>query len=387
MQHRVVKAVIVFLVGLAAAVSLVQGVRNALRASADLQWADVVLLAHHQDPYEVYLSGDPKHQLMQMQIPNYLHEMYVVELPLAWVSFPLAERIWVAVNLLLLAASLTMLVRIYGLTRNQTLLYIALVLCSTGFRNTIGLGQQSFFALFCFVVSLRAPSPFRRSLGLGGLYAKYSFAPAVVGYLLARREFRILVLSLLLPAAGYAILLACVGGHHPLHLLIEPFLVSRTGVGPGKADLMTLIEQYSAGRAATLLAYALGLSLALFYGAFVHRSGLSAQAAMAGLAAATLVCVKHVEYDLLFLIMPLAFFLTRRGRSSVVALVILGYLFYVDRWIPVQKILTPQPARILYLVLIVSVVALIHIADRKESRISSALPWNSAAKPHLAEQS
>jgi hypothetical protein len=387
MQHRVVKAVIVFLVGLAAAVSLVQGVRNALRASADLQWADVVLLVHHQDPYEVYLSGDPKHQLMQMQIPNYLHEMYVVELPLAWVSFPLAERIWVGVNLLLLAASLTMLVRIYGLTRNQTLLYIALVLCSTGFRNTIGLGQQSFFALFCFVVSLRAPSPFRRSLGLGGLYAKYSFAPAVVGYLLARREFRILVLSLLLPAAGYAILLACVGGHHPLHLLIEPFLVSRTGVGPGKADLMTLIEQYSAGRAATLLAYALGLSLALFYGAFVHRSGLSAQAAMAGLAAATLVCVKHVEYDLLFLIMPLAFFLTRRGRSSVVALVILGYLFYVDRWIPVQKILTPQPARILYLVLIVSVVALIHIADRKESRISSALPWNSAAKPHLAEQS
>jgi len=191
MNHRAIKTVVYFLLGLAAAVSLIQGVRNALRASADLQWTDVVLLRHHQDPYEVYLSGDPKHQLMQWQIPNYLHEMYVVELPLAWVSFPTAERIWVAVNLLLLAASLAMLVRIYGLRRNQTLLYIALVLCSTGFRNTLGLGQQSFFALFCFVVSLRAISPFRRSLGLGGLYAKYSFAPAVVGYLLARREFRI----------------------------------------------------------------------------------------------------------------------------------------------------------------------------------------------------
>jgi len=150
---------------------------------------------------------------------------------------------------------------------------------------------------------------------------------------------------------------------------------------------MTLIEQYSAGRAATLLAYALGLSLALLYGAIVHRSGLSPQAAMAGLAAATLVCVKHVEYDLLFLILPLAFFLTRRGRRSAVALAILGYLFYVDRWIPVQRILTPQPARILYLVMIVSLVALIHIVDRADSRISAALPVNSNVMSHFAEQS
>jgi hypothetical protein len=387
MNHRAVKAIVFIFLGFAAAVSLIQGVRNALRASADLQWTDVVLLTHHQNPYEVYLSGDPKHQLMPWQIPNYLHEMYVVELPLAWVSFPTAERIWLAVNLLLLAASLAMLVRIYGLTRNQTLLYIALVLCSTGFRNTLGLGQQSFFALFCFIVSLRALSPMRRSLGLGGLYAKYSFAPAVVGYLLARREFRILLLSLLLPAAGYAILLACIGGHHPLHLLIEPFLVSRTGVGPGKADIMTLIEQYSAGRAATLLAYALGLVLAVGYGAFVHHRGLSPRAAMAGLAAATLVCVKHVEYDLLFLILPLAFFLTRRGRNSAVALAIMGYLFYVDRWIPVQKMLTPQPARILYLVLIVTLVVLIHIDDRSDNRTSGALGSGSDVISHLAEQS
>jgi len=388
MNHSAVKAVIFVLLGLAAAVSLVQGVRNALGPNADFQWTDVVLLTHHENPFEVYLSGDPERKLMHGQIPNYLHEMYVVELPLAWVSFPTAERIWIVVNLLLLAASLAILVRIYGLTHNQTLLYIALVLCCTGFRNTLGLGQQSFFALFCFVISLGSMSRLRSSLGLGGLYAKYSFAPAVVGYLLARREFRILLLSLLIPAAGYIILLACVGGHHPLRLLFEPFLVSRHGVGDGKADLMTLIEQASAGRAATLLAYGLGLTLAVFYGAFVHRCDLSPQAAMAALAAATLVCVKHVEYDLLFLILPLAFFLTRRGVRSAIALSILGYLLYVDRWIPVQRILTPQPARILYLVLIVSVAVLIHIVDRADSRrISAALPANSIAMPHFAEQS
>jgi hypothetical protein len=108
---------------------------------------------------------------------------------------------------------------------------------------------------------------------------------------------------------------------------------------------------------------------------------------MAGLAAATLVCVKHVEYDLLFLILPLAFFLTRRGRNSAVALAIIGYLFYVDRWIPVQKMLTPQPARILYLVLIVSLVVLIHIDDRSDSRTSGALSSGSDVISHLAEQS
>jgi hypothetical protein len=108
---------------------------------------------------------------------------------------------------------------------------------------------------------------------------------------------------------------------------------------------------------------------------------------MAGLAAATLVCVKHVEYDLLFLILPLAFFLTRRGRNSAVALAIMGYLFYVDRWIPVQKMLTPQPARILYLALIVSLVVLIHIADDAEHCIPGAPPSNGTVRSHLAEQS
>jgi hypothetical protein len=374
MSPRVLKTVLLALLTLAAAISLVQGIRNASRMSADLQWTDVVLLVHHENPYAVYLSGDPKHQLMQWQIPNYLHEMYVVEMPLAWVSFPAAERIWIVVNLLLLAASLTLMIRIYGLTRNEALFYIALVLCSTGFRNTLGLGQQSFFALACFLVTLSATSPLRRSLGLGGLCAKYSFAPAVVGYLLARREFRVLLYSLSLPAIGYGILLACVHGQHPWQLLVEPFLVSRRGVGPGKADIMTFIEHCSAGPTATLLAYALGLALSLLYGWFVHRSKLSPPASAAGLAAATLICVKHVEYDLLFLIMPLAFFLKRRSARSFIALTILAYLFYVDRWIPLQKILHEQLARVLYFALIAGIVALVHMTDRAEAQRSPRAP-------------
>jgi hypothetical protein len=382
MSRRVTRIIVLALCTLAAVISLIQGIRNALHLSADLQWTDVVLLRQHQDPFQVYLSGDPEHLLMQWQIPNYLHEMYAIELPLAWVSFPTAEGIWIAVNLLLLAASLAMLIRIYGLTRREAPLYVALVLCSTGFRNTLGLGQQSFFALFCFcaIIWLDHRSTFRSALALGGLYAKYSFAPVLFGYLLARRQFRILALSFVLPAIGYVVVLVCIHGQHPWRLLIEPFLVSRYGVGPGKADIMTFIEHISAGRAAMLLAYLLGLCIALSYGWFVHRSGLSLPAAAAGIAAATLICVKHVEYDLLFLILPMAFFLKRRDRYAAIALTILGYLFYVDRWIPVHSIIPDQAARIVYFLLIVSIVILVHLADRVDRQaVAASLPTCSSA--------
>jgi hypothetical protein len=269
-----------------------------------------------------------------------------------------------------------MLIQTFGLTRKEAPLYVALVLCSTGFRNTLGLGQQSFFALFCFcgVIWLDRRSTFGRSLFLGGLYAKYSFAPVLVGYLLACRRFRVFALSFLLPALGYVIVLGCIHGQHPWRLMIEPFLVSRHGVGPGKADIMTFIEEFSSGHAAMLLAYALGLCVALFYGWYAHRSGLSLPAAAAGLAAATLVCVKHVEYDLVFLILPLAFFLKRRDKYSAIALSILVYLFYVDRWIPIHRIIPDQTARILYFLLIVSIVTLVHTADRLDRQATATAP-------------
>ena len=123
-----------------------------------------------------------------------------------------------------------------------------------------------------------------------------------------------------------------------------------------------------------LLAYALGLCVALFYGWYAHRSGLSLPAAAAGLAAATLVCVKHVEYDLVFLILPLAFFLKRRDKYSAIALSILVYLFYVDRWIPIHRIIPDQTARILYFLLIVSIVALVHTVDRIDRQATATAP-------------
>lgn len=365
------KAAVLVVLLAAAAVSLFYGIRNAFHLSNDLQWSGVVLLHQHLDPFQVYLDGDPAHQLKQWQIPNYLHEMYILELPLGSLSFADASRVWAFINLGFTALSVFLLIRFYRLPHYYAALFACAVLCSTGFRNSLGNGQQSLFALAAFVVTMCLSSQWKRTVGLSGLYAKYSFAPVVLGYTLARGEFQIFASSLLLPLLGYVAFLYLIHWSHPLRLLIEPLLVSRTGITPGKADLMTLLEQQhlfpTGSIVATALPYALGLSLALLYGWFVVRSRLSREAAVAGVAAATLVCVKHVEYDLVLLIVPLAYFAGKRTIASIAPLAILSYLLYLDRWTHLDQRLPPQPARLVYFLLIAAVLFLIHKTDRRES--------------------
>ncbi|MHB8303710.1 MAG: hypothetical protein ACYDC6_12855 [Acidobacteriaceae bacterium] len=72
-------------------------------------------MAEHVDPWLTYLSGDPQHRAEMFQVPNYLHELYVLLLPFGYLSFTHAKLIWTAVNLALVSISCACIVRLYEL--------------------------------------------------------------------------------------------------------------------------------------------------------------------------------------------------------------------------------------------------------------------------------
>jgi len=96
MLHKVV------LVSLAcmALVSLAVASEQAVHASRDFQWAGARLLAQHIDPWATALKAKPL-ALGDLSPPNYLHELYVLLLPLTGVSFHNASLVWCVGNILL----------------------------------------------------------------------------------------------------------------------------------------------------------------------------------------------------------------------------------------------------------------------------------------------
>ena len=346
-------------------------VSHAYRFSNDLQWSGTRLLVNHTDPYETYLAGDPSHSLMRWQIPNYLHELYIFELPLGYVSFPVASCIWAAVNLVFLSITFVILIRFYKLSQLTAVAFTLLVLCSTAFRNSLGNGQQDILATLSFAAVVCLAAPKQRCFGISGTLAKYNFAPVVLGYLFAEKQLWLILASLVIPAAGYLIFLWFIHFQQPLHVAFEPFLVSRSGITPGKADLMTAIEQlpFSSPSITRMMAYAIGMFSAVGYGVLVSRSRLSPQAAAASMAAATLVTVKHVDYDLLLMIVPFAYLITKRTYASFVSLLVIGELFYVDRWLPEISYLSSFGLRLIYMLKIVGVIASIHYTDRHPANL------------------
>ena len=293
-----------------AAVSLYAGVRNSLSRSQDFQWSGAHLALQHIDPYSQFLSHDPEHRILLSQVPNYLHELYILLLPLGALSFSHAKPIWAIINCLFAVLIAFVLRRIYDLPGSQTLLLLLLLFSSTPFRIVLGNGQQSLLELLLFCLIFYFTKPTGQGITLGLSYSKYSFSPVVFLYLFFRRQFRALAISLALPLLGLLAMGLLVHGSL-ITLATEPLAVSRIGVTAGLGDLMTIILTFFhnilpeplTGK----LMYAAALLASGAYAFMLSRlSSPSPRRDAAALAVASLMFFTHLTYDYVFLAIPLA---------------------------------------------------------------------------------
>jgi hypothetical protein len=154
---------------LPAALSLYGGIRNALRPgySEDFQWSGAHLTVHHIDPYRQFLLNDPGHLILMTQVPNYLHELYILLLPLGALTFTSARLVWLLLNCIFTIIVIASLQKIYGLDRAKTFLLALLLLASTPFRVVLGAGTESLLELTFFCLFFCLEGQITRGLVLG----------------------------------------------------------------------------------------------------------------------------------------------------------------------------------------------------------------------------
>lgn len=299
----------------------------------DLQWSGAHLLSQGIDPWKTYLQGDPGHAIILTQDPNYLHELYVLMLPLGRLSFNDARALWCAANILFLAISLSLVARLYRLSRTQSILLGSLMLMSGPVRVALLNGQQSLFVLVCFVLAFSASTALPRGVALGLGYVKYSFAPVIVLVSLMRLRWRLL-LSMALPILTGLLIVWRITGTSLPTLSIEPLRVAHLAVWPGYGDIMTAVQlslhQLRPGFTGTfLLSSLLGLLGALAFALLLGRTRFKPGTELALIALASLICFTHSTYDYVFLIFPLAILLRRGFRSSPADLIAWAAMLYL----------------------------------------------------------
>ncbi len=344
---------------LLALISVADGIHNSMLHSLDFQWSPARLLAQHLDPWAIYLSGDPAHRILLNQVPNYLHELYVIMLPFGYMALPPARLIWAVLNLLLILLSCACVARLYRLEGRKAWLLTLLVLTGTPARVTIGNGQVTALVLASLALWAVTVSASGRGLLLGIAWSKYSVPPVLAAFLLFGRRWRLLFFSLLPPLAGFLFVYAWL--RTPFWtLLLEPFHAATNNVSPGLSNIMAISEMalrrpplfqavpdafYLSHQAgwALYLPYICGVVLALAMAAyfFIRSRGsqrVDGRILLACLMAASLLCFKHQIYDFLFLIFALAVAL-RADRSPARnwLFVWIAYFWYMERLVHIRR--------------------------------------------------
>lgn len=325
---------------MASAVSIAAAIRKTIHYGLDFQWSDVRLLAQHRDPWAVYLSGDARHEILLNQVPNFLHELYVLLFPFAYVSFGAGKLIWAACNLAFVCVMVRCVAQLYELDARRSLLLLCFTLTGTPLRVTVQNGQNDALALLCIALWAVVASERGRGLLLGLAYEKYSVPPALFLYLLFRRRGRLLAYSLVPPLLGFLLVDAWLPTPWRT-LLLEPFSTALHGcnVSRGIANIMAVAEkllrhtQHSPAWSA-LLPYALGILLAMGMAGYFARNaaGMDGRILLACLMAASLACFKHQIYDFLALIFVVAVALKAApSHARSVALGVTAYFWYVER--------------------------------------------------------
>jgi hypothetical protein len=323
-----------------AAISTYVGVKEGAfsdpsKEGIDFQWSGAHLLSQHENPWRLYIEHKDQGKIILGQQPNYLAELFLILWPLGRMSFQYAAAWWCGLNLAFAAGVIYAVRRMFSLDRDHTLLVTFLLMASMPFRVTLHIGQHSLFILLMLCLTFCPRNHLLKGLALGVSYSKYSFAPLIVMMLLMKRRIRVLLISLIPPLVGLLVAWLILGGSL-LTLALEPFEVAKMAMGPGAADIMTPLESLlrKLGVAPNLvfsIPAMLGLLAAAVFAIWIGRSKrMDDKLQFAVALILTLICLKHVIYDFVVLVVPVAAaVMAPRSRARTIVLLCAFHFWFL----------------------------------------------------------
>jgi hypothetical protein len=314
-RRAAVQRILYVLLSLAALISVLRGVQNAVLHSQDMQWSPLVVFWQTSlDPYQVLLQDPHTPRYILSQGPNNLHLLFFVLAPLGFVTFEAAKLIWASANLVFLAATLWIFYR--DKTIRMPIVVALVFLCAMPTRNALGNGQLSLFCLFFFALYLIFAD--RRPL-LAAMFASIGAAKYSLGVPLF---FQMRLTPLNVIAFGAIPFAAVVYWCLHFHLgffeaLFLPIQVASFTVGPrvGVGDFLMLVR----GAGLAPLAADGVVAAVLLITVLMQRAFLATEDRLlnfAFYAMLSLWLVYHGSYDFVFLL-PVAI-VAMRSRSGII---------------------------------------------------------------------
>ena len=342
------------LMALLAVVSVYEGICNALEMSQDFQYDAACALINGYDPYDLslnfskdripdieglkqfygYFEGMGTPQKMEAnQFPSLLY----ILTPYALMPYIPARILWLITNLLCTGV-------IIGLLRNTFMsrvderlypVFMMLMLAGTPWRNQLGVGQHTLFAVACFILAVTVAENGREEKSAAGTaaaglllslsYLKYTVTAPLALYFIYRRRWKEFVISLV-PHAVLTGVAAFILKEPYTDMLTKPLAVASALTGEGGIDVGVLTggAAWSTGITAAVMLFILALALMMPEGndeLFISTAALL-----------SLVMTYHRTYDYFIMIIVFGYFATGRMRAAQTVYLITTFaIFFVLR--------------------------------------------------------
>ena len=276
------RVAVIAVLALMAALSVYQGIRNALTFSQDFQWDAAKALVMRLDPYE--LSEDPAKAAKEPELSAFYRmftdqglkqQMEANQFPsLLMLLFPMtvfppdtAKIVWCVLNLAFTAGIIILVRKTFfeNVPDYDQIVIFLLMLAGTPYRNQLGVGQHTLFSFFFFMLAVyierKRPSGDAKSMLLTALclfvsYFKYTLTAPLALYFLYKRRYWEIALSV----AGHVLLTAVAArylGKSFIYMIKAPLAVASHLASQGGMDLGVILPGVWAYAAAAVLCAAL----------------------------------------------------------------------------------------------------------------------------------
>ncbi|MCR5688075.1 MAG: glycosyltransferase 87 family protein [Lachnospiraceae bacterium] len=343
-DNRIVKAAFIAALAALAAISVFQGIKNAMAFSQDLQWDAAKALAMRLDPYELSRSpGEASRYpelagfyelftdkgLKQDMEANQFPSLLALLLPLTFLPPYAARLVWTTCSLLFTAGIVFLLKRTF-FEETGRYAYAAitlLMLAGTPYRNQIGVGQHTLFSFFFFMLAVYIDRRMEKgiscvliSLCLFVSYFKYTLTGVLALYFVYRKRYKELIISVLAHVLLTMAASAWIGKSF-LYMITAPLGVASALSSSGGIDFGTFLGRAWPMAAAAVLAVLLFMAVKLpenMEGAF-----------FAVLTLWSLVLVYHRTYDMFVLTAASAFFCKKYTSEKVRLILFIWYALLI----------------------------------------------------------
>lgn len=302
------------ILGLLAAVSIVQGCRNAVLYSQDFQWDAAKALVLRINPYTESLH--PTGALEALGATEYFKQMeanqfpslLLLLLPYTFLAPMTARMVWLGSNLVLTALVIVLLRKTFMKEMDVRWFGVLMLfmIAGTPWRNQIGVGQHTIFSFFFFLLAVwlsESKRPVLSGLSLTVCYFKYTLTVPLVVYFVYKKRWKELLLSI-----GIHIVLTIASafwlGESFLNMIIQPLQVSSALSGEGSIDLSALLQgsPYALVLTAAVMILLLVIALRMPEG--------QDKLLMAIVLLWSLIITYHRTYDYFVMVLPFCYYMT-----------------------------------------------------------------------------